>query len=124
MFLEIAIAVSMAASESTGAKICDPQRYVSRIAPDMQYTEDSFTYETFRQAVDWLREADWMKRPEEKSYAHPIEFGWEFEMAYFNRLTAIEGYALKLGALASAGSDKDVAVDRFCTFVINAVPLD
>jgi hypothetical protein len=28
------------------------------------------------------------------------------------------------GALASKGSDRDAAADEFCTFVVNATPLD
>ncbi len=105
-------------------KLCDTSIYVSEIVEDMRYSEDDFTYESFQKALDWFKKAEWKARVEGKTYDIPLELGWEFEMSYFNRLTKIEGYTLKQRALATTGAEKEKAVDEFCTFVINAFPLD
>jgi hypothetical protein len=120
----IAVTTLGIAAEESNPKLCDPNKYVSQIEPDMQYTEEEFNYENYRWAMDWFRKADWKTRVEGKTYERPFELGWEFEMMYFNRLTAIEGYVLKQRALASEGETREVAVDRFCKFMISAVPLD
>lgn len=104
--------------------LCDPEKYVSKIVEDMQYSEHDFDEQSFQWAMDWLKRADWKKRVEGKTYDQPFELGWEFEMSYFNRLTAIEGYTLKLRTKNSNKDMRQKALDDFCTFVATAVRLD
>jgi len=116
--------LSSNAIDTAEQKLCDPQKYNSQIEPDMQYNESDFTLENFQNAITWFRNADWKSRIEGKTYDEPLNLGWEFEMSYFNRLTAIQGYTLKQRAYGADAKEKEKAVHEFCSFVINSYPLD